>query len=72
MDTETKPGWKTTEFWGKNGAQLVAIGAGAYALWTGHTLTPEQQLGVVKSVVGAVGFMESAYAVARGLAKRPN
>ena len=61
---QTKPGWKTTEFW------MTSIVALASLLWGADVLDPEAAgtankiFGFVVAALGAVG-----YTVSRGLAK---
>jgi len=68
MDNQVKPGWKTTEFWGKNLAQLVALGAMVAAL-KGHNVTPEQQQVIVQAGITVIGGLEGLYMGFRSLVK---
>jgi len=66
---ETKPGWKTTEFWTSLGASGVGI------LTTLGVLTPEQANTVVQAIGQIVGGILAVapivgYAISRGLAKK--
>jgi len=61
MPKTPKPGVKTTEFWGKTivqGSILLAMLTGV----DGLEISPEVALGIV-------GFVEAAYAAARGWTK---
>lgn len=69
MDSTTKPGPLTTEFWGKNMVQIVALAAMGYAIYSGHSISPEQQATIVKIGMGVLGAVESAYSISRGIAK---
>lgn len=57
---ETKPGYKTTEFWTMMGIQLLGL-ANLTGIWDWAS---NYHGGIIMSVVGA------AYAVARGIAKQ--
>ena len=60
---ETKPGWKTTEFWFTAASQLVGILWASGAIQEGSTM--DRVLGIVAAALATTG-----YAVSRGLAKR--
>lgn len=64
-----KPGWKTTEFWGKNIVHLITIGAAAYSIYSGHQMTAEQQAKIVLAATAILGWVESKYSESRGLSK---
>lgn len=60
---EVKPGYKTTEFWLTVVAGLVGFAYASGAV--GESTTLYQALGVVSTVLGALG-----YTISRGIAKK--
>jgi hypothetical protein len=68
MENQVKPGWKTTEFWGKNLVQIVSLGA-MIAAFTGHNITPEQQATIVQTGTIVFGAVEAVYGLVRGWTK---
>lgn len=65
-----KSGWTTSEFWSKNAVQAVAIGAAAYAIYTGHDVTPEQKTKIIATAGSIVGTLEAGYMFVRGYLKK--
>ena len=68
MENNVKPGWKSTEFYGKLLAQLIGLSV------LFGVFTPEQAEILTNSVEMIVGGLltaapEIAYAISRGLAK---
>jgi hypothetical protein len=66
---ELKSGWKTTEFWTKNMVQVIALAAGAWAIFGGVQLTPDQQIAIAKLTVEGIMGIEAAYMAVRSLLK---
>ena len=64
-----KPGWKTTEWWGKNLVQIISLAAMAYAMRTGHDVPPETQAEILKFGLTIIGGVETAYGIGRSYAK---
>jgi hypothetical protein len=64
-----KPGYRTTEWWGKNMAQFVTIAAMLVSAF-GLSLTTDQISEITKFGLLVVGLVESSYAVSRGFAKK--
>lgn len=64
----TKPGWKTTEFWGARLTQIAALLA--MVLGFKYNVPPDFQEMIVKLGMGVIGAVETGYAISRGLAKK--
>jgi hypothetical protein len=60
--TDPRPGSKTTEMWGKVVVQVVLLANALFNL--GIEIDDQMALALV-------GFMETAYAISRGIAKMP-
>ncbi len=61
---ETKPGWKTTEFWKSN--LVTAVGLGLVVMWAlGHANEQALMVGA-----GMAGVSTGMYALSRGGAKK--
>jgi hypothetical protein len=65
METQTKPGWKTTEFW------LTLLATTIGMLWASGIASPDGA-DAVSRVVGIIAatLSQLGYAVSRGMAKR--
>lgn len=64
----TKPGWKTTEFWGARVTQIASLLA--MALSFKYQLPPEFQERVVTLGMSIIGAVEAGYSISRGIAKK--
>ncbi len=69
--TDLKPGYKTTEFWGKNVLQVVSIALAVYVSFSPGSLTGDQQQSIMV-VAGLVvpPAMEMLYGFNRSWLKR--
>ena len=69
MEGEIKPGYKTTEFWGKSLVQIIAVGSTILQLTGNQTITPEQQQVAVTTGLAVIAGIEIVYNGARSLVK---
>lgn len=68
MEQETKPGWKTTEFWGARVTQIASLLAMVMSFK--YNLPPEFQEKVVTLGMSVIGAVEAGYSISRGIAKK--
>lgn len=62
---DTKPGWKTTEFWLSAGAAIFSLLWGAGIIDPDGAGTANRVAGILAAALAAVG-----YTVSRGMAKK--